>query len=79
MGDHGRLEHGLTPTEFLRSELNTGWEFRQIGAIGVPEPNDEFLPVAQFPTNTHLDLELHKMIPDSFMGLNEYKAQWVSK
>jgi beta-mannosidase len=79
MGDHSRLEDDLTPTEFSRIELNTGWEFKQVGAIGVPEPTDEFASVAQFPTNIHLDLELHKRIPDPFMGLNEYKVQWVGE
>jgi beta-mannosidase len=79
MGDHSRLEDDLTPTEFSTIELNTGWEFKQVGAIGVPEPTDEFASVAQFPTNIHLDLELHKRIPDPFMGLNEYKVQWVGE
>lgn len=64
-------------TTFTRTALNTGWEFKQVGAVGVPDPSDEFLPVAQFPTNIHLDLMVHEKIPDPFIGLNEYKVQWV--
>ncbi|TVY35987.1 Beta-mannosidase B [Lachnellula subtilissima] len=62
-----------------RNILDAGWEFKQVGAIGVPEPQDEFLPVAQFPTNIHLDLMAHNKIPDPFIGLNEYKVQWVGE
>jgi beta-galactosidase/beta-glucuronidase len=79
MEDYSRPEHALTPAKFVRIELKTGWEFKQINAIGVPEPTDEFTPVAQFPTNIHLDLEFHKRIPDPFMGPNEYKVQWVGE
>ncbi|TVY39358.1 Beta-mannosidase B [Lachnellula occidentalis] len=62
-----------------RKILDAGWEFKQIGAVGVPEPEDEFLPVAQFPTNIHLDLMAHDKIPDPFIGLNEHKVQWVGE
>lgn len=62
-----------------RKIIDAGWEFKQIGAVGVPEPEDEFLPVAQFPTNIHLDLMVHNKIPDPFIGLNEHKVQWVGE
>lgn len=59
--------------------LDAGWEFKQAGANMVPEWTDDFLPVAQFPTNVHLDLMAHDKIPDPFIGLNEYKVQWVGE
>jgi beta-mannosidase len=59
--------------------LNSGWEFKQVGAFMVPEWTEGFLPVAQFPTNIHLDLIAHNKIPDPFIGLNEYKVQWVGE
>lgn len=59
--------------------LNTDWEFKQVEAFMVPEWTDGFLPVAQFPTNIHLDLIAHNKIPDPFIGLNEYKVQWVGE
>ena len=64
---------------FTRTNLNTDWEFKQVGAVGVPDPADNFLSVAQFPTNIHLDLMAHSKIPDPFIGLNEYKVQWVGE
>lgn len=62
-----------------RKTFDTGWEFKQVGAVGVPEPADDFLPVAQLPTNIHLDLMAHEKIPGPFIGLNEYKVQWVGE
>ncbi|RFU33987.1 hypothetical protein B7463_g2352, partial [Scytalidium lignicola] len=64
---------------YTRQPLSTGWEFKQVGAFNVPEWTDGFLPVAQFPTNIHLDLMAHDKIPDPFTGLNEYKVQWVGE
>jgi beta-mannosidase len=64
---------------FSSTNLSYNWEFKQIGAVGVPVPNDKFLPVSQFPTNIHLDLLHHDLIPDPFIGLNEYKVQWVGE
>jgi len=59
----------------LHQLLDAGREFGQAGANMVPEWTDDFLPVAQFPTNIHLDLMTHKKIPDHFIALNEYKVQ----
>jgi len=35
--------------------------------------------VAQFPTNVHLDLLYHGLIPDPNVGKNERAVQWVGK
>ncbi len=35
--------------------------------------------MAQFPTNVHLDLLAHKLIPDPFIGKNELLVQWVGE
>ncbi|KAJ5554600.1 hypothetical protein N7513_004559 [Penicillium frequentans] len=64
---------------FKSTPLTTGWEFKQVGAVGVPEWEDGFLTVAQFPTNVHLDLMKHNKIPDPYIGLNEYHVQWVGE
>jgi beta-mannosidase len=63
---------------FTRTNLNNGWEFKQVGAVGIPDSTDDFLPVAQFSMNI-LDLMAHSKIPDPFVGLNEYKVQWVGE
>lgn len=63
----------------IRTAIDSGWEFKQDGAVGVPNPIDEYLPVAQFPTNIHLDLMKHGKIPDPFIGLNEFRVQWVGE
>lgn len=64
---------------FTSTSLCTNWEFKQVDAVGVPEPSDAFLQVSQFPTNIHLDLLHHNLIPDPFIGLNEYEVQWVGE
>lgn len=50
------------------------WEFRQ-----ADKEHSKFLPVAQFPTNVHLDLLHHGLIPDPFIGKNELDVQWIGE
>lgn len=54
--------------------INEGWCFKQVG-----NDNAKFLPVAQFPTNVHLDLIHNNLIPDPFIGKNENLVQWVGE
>ena len=54
--------------------LDQGWMFKQ-----VDDDSSKFLSVAQFPTNVHLDLMHHKIIPDPFIGKNENVVQWVGE
>lgn len=54
--------------------INEGWYFKQAGDNAA-----KFLPVAQFPTNVHLDLLYNKLIPDPFIGKNEDLVQWVGE
>ncbi|KAK4680748.1 Beta-mannosidase B [Podospora pseudoanserina] len=54
--------------------VDKNWEFKQLD-----KEDAEFLPVSQFPTNVHLDLIHHKIIPDPFIGKNELDVQWVGE
>ncbi|EFW14018.1 hypothetical protein D8B26_004083 [Coccidioides posadasii str. Silveira] len=54
--------------------IDQKWEFKQANDEG-----GKFLPVAQFPTNIHLDLMQHGIIEDPFVGKNEEKVQWVGE
>ncbi|MBE3046051.1 hypothetical protein IMZ48_26625 [Candidatus Bathyarchaeota archaeon] len=54
--------------------LDKGWQFKQ-----VDDPQATYLAVSQFPTNVHLDLIHHKIIPDPFIGKNELDVQWVGE
>lgn len=45
--------------------IDRGWVFRQTKA-----KEDDFLPVAQFPTNVHLDLLANGKIEDPFVAKN---------
>ncbi|KAI5859639.1 glycoside hydrolase family 2 protein [Durotheca rogersii] len=54
--------------------IDKNWEFKQAG-----KEDSNFLPVAQFPTNVHLDLLANKLIPDPFIGKNELEVQWVGE
>ncbi|KAJ4290785.1 Beta-mannosidase B [Collariella sp. IMI 366227] len=52
--------------------VDKNWEFKQ-----ADKEDAQFLPVSQFPTNVHLDLQHHGLIPDAFIGKNELAVQAV--
>ena len=54
--------------------IDKNWEFKQ-----ADKDDDAYLPVSQFPTNVHLDLLAHKLIPDPYIGKNELHVQWVGE
>ncbi|PGH10170.1 hypothetical protein AJ79_05525 [Helicocarpus griseus UAMH5409] len=54
--------------------LDKNWVFKQ-----ADDEKSQFLSVAQFPTNVHLDLMHHGIIPDPFIGKNELDVQWVGE
>ncbi|KAI1806529.1 glycoside hydrolase family 2 protein [Daldinia bambusicola] len=54
--------------------IDKNWEFKQ-----ADKEDSKYLPVAQFPTNVHLDLLAHKLIPDPYIGKNELDVQWVGE
>lgn len=54
--------------------IDKHWEFRQ-----ADKEDSKYLPVSQFPTNVHLDLLAHKLIPDPYIGKNENDVQWVGE
>jgi beta-mannosidase len=54
--------------------INQDWTFKQ-----VDNDKSNYLPVAQFPTNVHLDLIANGLIPDPFFGKNELEVQWVGE
>ncbi|CZT03922.1 hypothetical protein WAI453_011028 [Rhynchosporium graminicola] len=61
-------KHTITP-------LNKNWTFKQ----GGDAKDSKFLPVAQFPTNVHLDLIANNIIADPFIGKNENDVQWIGE
>lgn len=61
------FQHTATP-------IDKNWVFKQADNKG-----SKFLPVAQFPTNVHLDLIANNIIPDPFIGKNENDVQWVGE
>jgi beta-mannosidase len=54
--------------------VDRNWVFKQ-----ADDESGSFLPVAQFPTNVHLDLIHNGLIPDPFMGKNENDVQWIGE
>lgn len=53
--------------------IDKGWTFKQA------DNSSKFLPVAQFPTNVHLDLIANGIIADPFIGKNENDVQWIGE
>ena len=70
---HSPTTTTTTMTPLTTHSLDQNWNFRQTSS------QDDFLPVAQFPTNIHLDLLHHGLIPDPFIGKNELAVQWVGE
>ncbi|KAK0130462.1 Beta-mannosidase B [Cadophora gregata f. sp. sojae] len=60
-------KHTITP-------IDKNWTFKQ-----GDNKDSKFLPVAQFPTNVHLDLIANNIIADPFMGKNENDVQWIGE
>jgi beta-mannosidase len=56
--------------------IDYGWLFKQQDG---PASSKILRPTASFPTNIHLDLLAHNLIPDPFIGTNETKVQWVGE
>lgn len=52
--------------------IDKGWTFKHWD-----DPKSDWRPVAQFPTNIHLDLLHDGVIADPFVGKNEDDVQWV--
>ncbi|CAG9989738.1 unnamed protein product [Clonostachys byssicola] len=62
----------MAPRQVIPIDKN--WEFKQ-----ADKEDAKYLSVGQFPTNVHLDLLHHKLIPDPFIGKNENLVQWVGE
>lgn len=58
----------------LKLPIETGWQFKE-----ATKDDEAFLAVSQFPTNVHLDLLAHDVIPDPHMGKNELDIKWVGE
>ncbi|KAH6711836.1 glycoside hydrolase family 2 protein [Leptodontidium sp. MPI-SDFR-AT-0119] len=54
--------------------IDKNWTFKQ-----AENKDSKFLPVAQFPTNVHLDLIANNIIADPFIGKNENDVQWIGE
>ncbi|KAL5315174.1 hypothetical protein ACEPPN_017825 [Leptodophora sp. 'Broadleaf-Isolate-01'] len=54
--------------------IDKNWKFKQ-----ADNKDSKFLPVAQFPTNVHLDLIANNIIADPFIGKNENDVQWIGE
>ena len=54
--------------------IDKNWTFKQ-----ADNEDFSFLPVAQFPTNVHLDLIANGIIADPFIGKNENDVQWIGE
>ncbi|KFH47185.1 Beta-mannosidase B-like protein [Hapsidospora chrysogenum ATCC 11550] len=54
--------------------IDKNWQFKE-----GKKDDSAYLPVGQFPTNVHLDLLHHKLIPDPYIGKNELDVQWIGE
>jgi beta-mannosidase len=61
-------------SSFTTTPIDQHWTFKQADS-----KDSKFLPVAQFPTNVHLDLIANGIIADPFIGKNENDVQWIGE
>ncbi|KAH7389163.1 glycoside hydrolase family 2 protein [Cadophora sp. MPI-SDFR-AT-0126] len=66
-GSSDMSKHNIIP-------IDKNWTFKQ-----ADNKDSKFLPVAQFPTNVHLDLIANNIIADPFIGKNENDVQWIGE
>ena len=66
------MERNMTPRRTLL--LNEGWMFRETDDSG-----SEYLQTHGFPTEIHLDLMHHGLIPNPLRGKHENDVQWVGE
>lgn len=52
--------------------LSAGWEFRR-------DVDDKWLAVSRVPSNVHVELLRHGLIPDPFLNTNELEVSWVAE
>lgn len=52
--------------------LSSGWEFKC-------ETEERWLPVSRVPSNVHVELLNHGLIPDPFKDVNELEVSWVAE
>lgn len=64
-------------SKLTRIEVNEGWEFKQSSSLNNSAASS-FLPVAQFPTVSHIDLLHHNIIPDPYIDDHELECLWVN-
>lgn len=69
---HSVSRSNMTPRTVV--PLDKNWEFKQ-----ADKDESSYLSVGQFPTNVHLDLLHHGLIPDPFIGKNELDVQWIGE
>ncbi|PAV20886.1 glycoside hydrolase family 2 [Pyrrhoderma noxium] len=58
--------------------ITENWEFTQLGG-GQATKENEWLACKSFPTSVHVELLKRNLIPDPFIGLNEWDVQWVGE
>ncbi|KAI8721490.1 hypothetical protein NCS52_00290500 [Fusarium sp. LHS14.1] len=61
--------------ELSTRELTTGWSLKQRD----DQCEEHWLPVAQVPSQVHIDLLANNIIPDPFVNANELKVQWIGE
>ena len=54
--------------------LDHNWVFKQKGGT---HSETTFRSTAMFPTDIHVDLLAHNLIPDPFTGMSEKEVQWI--
>ncbi|KAH8118262.1 glycoside hydrolase family 2 protein [Phellopilus nigrolimitatus] len=58
--------------------LSKQWSFTQVGG-GRGTKQNEWLECKHFPTSVHVELRDKALIPDPFIGMNEWDVQWIGE
>lgn len=74
VGSSTRLNHNRPIGYRSIVHIDKGWEFCQ-----ADDPDSVYRETQGFPTEIHLDLLHHGIIPDPFVGKQEVDVQWVGE
>ncbi|KAL2889546.1 putative glycoside hydrolase family 2 protein [Ceratocystis lukuohia] len=77
--DDGSANEGGTAARGVEGMDNLHFKGQDASPCRHPDVAPDWLPVAQFPTNIHLDLLHHGLISDPFTSKNESLVQWVGE
>ncbi|KAK7053733.1 glycoside hydrolase superfamily [Favolaschia claudopus] len=71
----------MTSVRILQLSSNWSWKQREPSVTSVVDEigTDGWKSALVYPSEIHIELLKHKLIPDPYLGFNEHKVQWIGE